>query len=397
MKVLCVFGKYQYGDSNRGIGTEYGSFVPALQRLGHEVVHFDSWDRSCYRSFAELNIALLDVVERERPHILLAVQMHYEIWIETLKIIKNRGDVITLCWTTDDSWKYKECSRFIGHIYHVMTTTYPEVVKNYLRDGIHNVLLTQWASIPGNLFRPRPASKCTYLVSFIGAAHGNRKKQISFLRASGIDVTCFGHGWPAGPIEFNRIPEIMNESIINLNFANSRGLNQIKARIFEVLGAGGFLLTESAPGIERYYLPDKEIVIFNGVRDLVEKIKYFLSHLDQRDQIAIAGFLRTEKDHTYDIRMRDILDFALNSREILAQRNLQNPQLSLEEVLRKHKITFALKILRLTLVLPCKMIWGKRRGPRVARRLLFELSCRLVGAKTYTSGGWVGRIFYNES
>ena len=45
-----------------------------------------------------------------------------------------------------------------------------------------------------------------------------------------------------------KIPEIMRQSVISLNFSNSRQGRQIKARTFEVPGAGGFLMTETAPG-----------------------------------------------------------------------------------------------------------------------------------------------------
>lgn len=133
MKVLCVFGKYQYGNPARGINTEYAAFVPALEKLGHEVVHFESWDMSGYISYAEMNKSLLETVERVQPDVMLTVQMHYEIWLETLKIIQSRGDVATISWTTDDSWKYRQVSRYIGHAYHAMTTTYPQMVKNIIR------------------------------------------------------------------------------------------------------------------------------------------------------------------------------------------------------------------------------------------------------------------------
>ena len=59
MKILCVFGKHQYGDASRGVGTEYAAFVPTLERLGHQVVHFESWDRSGYRGLADMNQKLL--------------------------------------------------------------------------------------------------------------------------------------------------------------------------------------------------------------------------------------------------------------------------------------------------------------------------------------------------
>jgi len=188
MKILCVFGKYQYGDPSRGIGTEFASFISALKKLGHEIIHFESWDRKRYSNYKDLNQALLETVMREHPEILLAVQMNYEIFLETLQIIRRNTDTATICWTTDDSWKYREVSRFIGSAYHAMTTTYAEVIPNYHRDGIGEVLLTQWAANSQFLLEPLYASECIYPVSFVGAANGHRKRRIEQLLKNGVNV-----------------------------------------------------------------------------------------------------------------------------------------------------------------------------------------------------------------
>lgn len=158
MKILCVFGKNRPGGPRAGEGFEYTAFMPTLKRLGHEVVHFDSWNRKAFRDYAELNDRLLETVELERPDILLSVQINYELWLETLRIIRARGDVATISWTTDDSWKFREVSRFIGSAYHAITTTYDYIISLYHASGISNVLLTQWAANAEWLHEPLPAS-----------------------------------------------------------------------------------------------------------------------------------------------------------------------------------------------------------------------------------------------
>ena len=395
MKILCVFGKYQYGDPSRGLGTEYAAFVPSLKNLGHEVIHFESWDRRFYPDYRALNQHLLITIERERPHVMLAVQLNYEIWTETLDIIKNHSSVATICWTTDDSWKYREVSRFIGKAYHAMTTTYPETIPLYCRDGINHVLLTQWAANGANLAEPLKAKKCTYPVTFVGAAHGNRKHQIKQLKALGVAVTCFGYGWPSGPVPEQDIPKIMRESVISLNFSNAsgRGGKQIKARTFEVPGAGGFLLTEYTPGLEAVYTLKKEIDVFHNPKELADKIKYYLTHFDKRDQMALAGYERTRSDHTYEDRLRKVLDFALLAKGNGAIDEPKDLWAPFGLILRDHGMNFGLRFLRKILVLPTVLVWGKTRGPRAARRLVFELSWRFFGKKTFTASGWPGRMF----
>lgn len=394
MKVLCVFGKHQYGDPERGMGTEYAAFVPALARLGHEVIHFDSWEKHKFADYAELNQALLDVVDRTRPNVMLTVQRNYELWLETLQLIQARGDVATISWTTDDSWKYQEVSRFIGTAYHAITTTYAHCVVQYHQDGIPNVLLTQWAANSEQLNPPLPASACQYSVSFVGAAHGDRPKKIAALQDRGIEVTCFGHGWTSGSVPAEEIPKIIRSSVISLNFANAcKGIPQVKARTFEVPGAGGFLLTEYAPGLERAYVLGREIVAFEEIDDLAQKIQYFLNHPEERDAIAQAGFLRTTEEHTYDLRLQEILTFALDSHQRWKAIHSQTTPISFTQALKQHQLNLGLTSLRTLLVLVCTLIWGQEKSLKGSRRLMFELSWRILRYQTFTAAGWVGRMF----
>ncbi len=389
MKILCVFGEHHYGDPSRGSGTEYAAFIPALRRLGYEVLHFESWNKRLYRDLSALNSTLLDVVESFRPDVMLTVHMEYELWLETLETIRARGDVATISWAADDSWKYREVSRFVGPAYHAMTTTYAHVMPCYHADGIPNVLLTQWAVSSDWLMEPLPASQCIYPVSFVGAAHGDRKSMIAALHEAGLEVACFGHGWPNGPVQMDEIPGIMRNSVISLNFSNSRGENQIKARTFEVPGAGGFLLTGAAQGLDRFYRPGVDIAVFNEMDNLVSKIRYYLSHPDERDAIARSGYERTRREHTYDQRMARVIAFALNAKI----NSIPNTAPSFGKALAAHRMTHTLRMLRAVLLAICKLMFGVEKGPRAARRLVFELSWRLMGKRTFSASGWPGRMF----
>jgi spore maturation protein CgeB len=90
--------------------------------------------------------------------------------------------------------------------------------------------------------------------------------------------------------------------------ARARYHEQIKGRNFEVPGCGGFMLTGRAENIEQYYEPGRELVLFDGADDLRQKVRYYLDHPDERDEIAIAGYERTLRDHTYELRFRELFD-----------------------------------------------------------------------------------------
>ena len=410
MKVLSVLGKHAYGQASRGLGYEYVNFPPALRNLGSEVEVFDSLDRNGYSGFAGLNRDLLAKALSYRPDIILFVLMHYEVWTETLDILKLELGATLLHWATDDSWKYRQFSRYLAPHFDVHATTSRRAVAASQRDGLRNIVQTQWAASATMLQEPLAAEKCRYPVTFIGSNYGNRAAWIKALRARGVEVTCFGHGWPGGAIPAERIPEIIRSSVISLNFGDSGVVwngwiparsRQIKARVFEVPGSGGFLLTEAAEDLDRYFSIGREIETFASLDELVGKIRHYLGHASKRSEIAAAGHLRVRHQHTYEERFKELMSQAdtLRQQTVRARVSASRPDSlqAFESIARSHRTTPLLRLLRRMLVLPCTAIWGKRRGPRAARRILFELSWRLAGAKTYSASGWPGRLFFRES
>lgn len=399
MKILCAFGKYAYGEAARGESYEYANFIPALRNLGHEVVFFDTLDRSAYADFADLNQKFLEIAAHEKPAAIFCVPVQYELWLETLALAKRATGACLIAWATDDSWKYEESSRFIATAFDVFATTYRSALDKAARDGHANFVLTQWAAPGSLLLAPKPAAACRYGVSFVGAAYGNRRKWVEELRRRGIEVACFGHGWAGGAIPAADIPRIINDSRISLNFGDS-GLmlqgwrivrsRQIKARVFEVPAAGGCLLTEPAEGLDEYFVCGQEIETFDGPDELAEKIARLLKSPENRDRIATAGHRRVSTQHTYEIRLRQLLD------RVVTGAPGELDRAAFDRLVEAHRPGAALTMLRALLVLPCRIVFGPRRGPRAARRVLFELSWRLAGRRTYCASGLPGRLFFHE-
>jgi SAM-dependent methyltransferase len=89
VKILCAWGQHNYGDPQRGESYEYVNFLPALNAFGHQVNFFETWHRSRYVDFAELNRRLLQTVEELRPDLLFVVLLGYEVWLETLDLIRG--------------------------------------------------------------------------------------------------------------------------------------------------------------------------------------------------------------------------------------------------------------------------------------------------------------------
>jgi spore maturation protein CgeB len=395
MRILCVFGRHNYGDPARGEGVEHAHFLPAFQALGHETEHFESFARAGHADFAALNRALLERVEAWRPDVVFTVLMMAEVWLETIALMRASGARV-VNWATDDSWKYAEFSRLVAPAFDVFATTCPDAPAWYARDGIDNCVLTQWAAASGDLAAPKRAVECAFDVTFVGSNYGSRPARVERLRSAGIQVECFGHGWPNGAVAAHRLREIVRDSRVSLNFSEAGGGSgrQIKARVFEVPGAGGMLLTERAPHMERYFSIGGEIACFDGEAGLLAGVRHLLAHPQERDAIAAAGFERVVREHTYERRLAALLERAMTA---AARPWAAMDWPAFERLAGVHETGPGLRVSGAFLRRAFSLVWGAERGPRAARRALFEASWRLVGRHTYTAAGWPGRLFYRES
>lgn len=407
MKILCAFGEHAYGDPARGESYEAVNFIPAFQRLGHEVALFDSFSRRHDVDFAALNQRFLKEVDEFRPDVIFTVLMSYEIWTETLDLIRAGSPALIVNWGTDDSWKFSQVSRFLASHVDFHVTTDPAGTRQAEQAGLDNVVRSQWAASQTQLLPPLPSGQCVQGVAFIGNLYGERRAWIEALQARGIAVATFGNGSAYGVVAAADIPKIHNKYMISLNFSNSgRQLSaagvgrstQIKARVFEVPGHGGALLTQNAPGLSDYFEMGKEIDVFDDVDGLKNKIEFYLSNPAARDRLAQAGFAKASARHTYDVRFRELLEHVLRAAK---PERLRQPWTldarQLDSLVARHRRVSAIQPIRTLVETLARTVVGRDRAARAARRIVFEGAWRLMGARTFSAAGIPGRLFFAES
>ena len=154
-------------------------------------------------------------------------------------------------------------------------------------------------------------------------------------------------------------------------------------------GSGGFLLTEDAKNLDRIFSKD-EIAIYDTIEDCAQKINYYLSNFEQRDLMVSRSFEITSKKHTYADRLKSIIEKV----QTIQKKEIES--FDFDDVVRKHKKTFLLKIFKHFLLLIGKIIYGDEKGKRFARRVVYEFSWRFFKENAYKSDGIVGRMFYDE-
>lgn len=125
-----------------------------------------------------------------------------------------------------------------------------------------------------------------------------------------IKVVGRGFNVPSIAVETKEIANIYRNSKISLNFItvlNPCSL-QMSDRIYKILGCGSFCLTQPIPDLNQLFDNGKHLVVFDGEKDLCEKIDYYLEHEDEREQIARFGQQRVLEDHTINIRVKEYLE-----------------------------------------------------------------------------------------
>lgn len=103
------------------------------------------------------------------------------------------------------------------------------------------------------------------------------------------------------------MPKIFNLSKINLNFSIKPIQTGLPLRIFDIMGCGGFVLTNYQQEIPEYFEIGKDLETFGSETELIEKARYYLEHEEERAAIAMNGYKKVCEQHTWVHRVRDML------------------------------------------------------------------------------------------
>lgn len=111
------------------------------------------------------------------------------------------------------------------------------------------------------------------------------------------------------------MPKVFYLSRINLNITSRSIESGIPLRIWDILAVGGFCLTNYQPELEDYFEIGKDLEVYHDLKELEEKIAYYLEHEDERLRIAINGYKKVREGHNLKIRMRKVLDLIFGDKD----------------------------------------------------------------------------------
>ena len=111
-----------------------------------------------------------------------------------------------------------------------------------------------------------------------------------------------------GSVDYwEEMPKVFRGSKINLNMTIPNIKSGVPLRVYDVMGAGGFLITNFQAELPMFFENEKHLVWYYSQADLYEKVKYYLAHDTHRQRIAAAGYEFVKENCSYLSRLQELL------------------------------------------------------------------------------------------
>lgn len=106
---------------------------------------------------------------------------------------------------------------------------------------------------------------------------------------------------------YTQMPGIFAESRVNLNISLKAIKSGIPLRVLDIMGSGGFVISDMREEAFDYFTPGTDIVMYENMQDLVEKVKYYTEHDDERQTIIKNGLDKVKDAFSFDERVGKLL------------------------------------------------------------------------------------------
>jgi spore maturation protein CgeB len=292
------------------------------------------WKLGVQRDKAGINRRLLDAAKEVGPHI---------IWIEKGNMIRPSAlralrriapDALLVSYAEDDMFLAHNRTRAyvkgLSCYDCVFTTKAPNVGPSELPAlGARRVIAVDKSYDPHVHF-PVGVSEADVErygadVGFVGTFEAARARSLSYLAENGIAVRVWGNGWeawaarPPGLIIEDRAVVNTEHDLaytkslcatrINLGFLRKLNRDTQTDRTMEIPACGAFMLAERSDDHLRLFEEGHEAAFFGSDDELLEKVRYYLGHEDERAAIARAGRQKClDAGYSETERMRGMID-----------------------------------------------------------------------------------------
>jgi len=313
-----------------------------LQKLGHKVIGVDIDPLIMHTPFSSIHYRLnvgpgifrlnkmaRKVVMDEKPQLLFVDNKSY-LTARTLTFLKSKlpGMKLANLITDDPTGHYRSAWR-------LSIKTAPLFNIHFVQRRVNIAELkaagAQRVSVCHRSFEPAYHRRITLsaedhqkyhcAVGFVGTHEDARESFVAYLIEAGIPVYVTGNDWPnkkywdiikpyyRGPSTYGEdYIKIINGMDIALHFLRHANRDEQDSRTFEIPACGAFMLAEDSELHRQLFEMGKEAVFFNTKEELLDKVRYYLSHPEERQSIADAGMKRChDSAYTHEGRLIQVM------------------------------------------------------------------------------------------
>ena len=301
--------------------SEAGSYINRFKPFRKFVRRFSTFNyvQHCHEhGIRNTERRILDTVRSEGVRVVICFPFATDFQLSVPFYASLRQLTKVVFWLADDSTYFDAYSRYYAQAADLVVTSDPLAIDAYKRLGIRALLYFE--VVANHLLRPVEIHK-DIDVLFVGdMSKPGRAEQLRFLKENGIDVRDFGIGSSGGLVPLDQISDYFCRSRIVLNFSRiaepcwinsdepllSR-VRQLNGRIIEVALTGSLCLSEFSPPLDSFFRIGEEIAVFHNKEDLLQKVRYYLSHPEERERIAGNALQRAKAEHEPDAALAAIL------------------------------------------------------------------------------------------
>lgn len=107
---------------------------------------------------------------------------------------------------------------------------------------------------------------------------------------------------------YTELGRVYHFSKINLNITLPSIETGAPLRIFDIMSYGGFVLSNYQKDFDTLFTPGKDIAVFHDLEELKEQAAYYLSHEEERMEVAARGYQTVNRLYTYEHQLQKMLD-----------------------------------------------------------------------------------------
>lgn len=332
MKQLLYVGIYSDGSTSR---MRAEKIREVLSDWEMEVIDTDIPKRSMSRLCQSIGFRYKcgPLIAKVNRYVLKMLgNVHYDlIWVDkaiyltkdTTQVLRSHADKL-VHFTPDPAFTFHRSKLFYASMtfYDYVVTTKSFEINDFVNTiGSKDKVLYATQGFDRNLHRPLVEWNQKKGVAFIGHYEDERKEPIELLLRNDIDVTLAGIGWDdfvkSHPSQFlhylgtgvfgDEYVRAISSCLFAWGSVSKWIPERHTTRTFEIPACKTALLTEKNDEIEAFF-SDEEVIYYNNLEDLVEKVKYYIAHRQELKTLVDKGYQKVQTGgFDYESIVRNLL------------------------------------------------------------------------------------------